>query len=361
MQFEVLANAGAPAVVRNRPDAADFLPVIHFYYPPGAADTVVPESVGVFKYRPGDYVWTVKTYGFLSRSGFPCRLTDQLPDEGIVVAHRKFFARGMVPNRRQLFVCVVADYWRHPFAQLHLVQNPRDPLLIRGARAWPAAFMPHWPETGLIRRDPARGEAFENVAYFGLPERLAPQLRSAEFAARLRAHGFRFRIVGRDAWNDYGDTDAVLAVRSYAASSFHKYPPTKLYNSWLAGVPALLGRESAYRAARRNEYDYFEVRSTDEIIRTLIRLRDHPDLRAAVSRNCAQRAAEVNPERITESWVAFLTMAAVPAYQDWRRRSFARRGVFLVARSGRYAGWVCVDFLTRAVNRIRRLARDLER
>ena len=139
----------------------DTSPPIYFYYPPGV-DGDVPESRGVFERdRPGKYIWTVKTFGYLSKLGFPCHLTSQLPDEGIIVTHREFFSNRMIPNRRQLFVCVVADFWRHPFAQLHIVQNARDPLLTRTSPAWPAGFMPHWPETALIPRDPARGETFE--------------------------------------------------------------------------------------------------------------------------------------------------------------------------------------------------------
>ena len=222
-------------------DGAPLTP-IYFYYPPGI-DGDIPESKGVFaRDRPGKYIWTVKTFGYLSKMGFPCRLTDQLPDEGIIVTHREFFTDGMIPNRRQLFVCVVADFQRHPFAQLHIVQNARDPLLTHASPAWPAAFMPHWPETNLIPRDPARGDLFENVSYFGLPARLAPQLRSAQFAARLREQGFNFRIVSRDRWNDYSDTDAVLAVRSFAPVSWHKFPPTKLYNCWLARRSGFAGR-----------------------------------------------------------------------------------------------------------------------
>lgn len=336
-------------------------PVIHFYYPPGVGDGVVPESVGVFsRDRPGKYIWTVKTYGYLSQLGFPCRLTDRLPDEGIVVTHREFFTRRMIPNGKQLFVCVVADFWRHAFAQLHIVQNARDPMLIRRSPAWPAAFLPHWPETGLIPRDPARGDTFCNVSYFGLPTRLAPQLRSPQFAARMRDHGFNFRIVDRGGWNDYSDTDAVLAVRSFAAVSFHKYPPTKLYNSWIAGVPALLGPESAYQAERHGEYDFFEVRNVDEVLRTLVQLRDDPAVRAAVARNCAARANGVQPARIAEAWIAFLTTQAVPAYRDWSRRSSASRNMFLVSRGFRHAAWACVDVATRAVGFARKQLRSLQ-
>jgi hypothetical protein len=200
----------------------------------------------------------------------------------------------------------------------------------------------------------------ENVSYFGLPPRLAPQLRSAKFAERLREHGFNFRIVSRDRWNDYSDTDAVLAVRSFAPVSWHKYPPSKLYNSWVAGVPALLGSESAYQAERRNEYDYFEVHSADEVLETLLRLRGDQRLRAAVARNCAERAIGVDPARIAETWTAFLTTVAAPAWRDWQRRSTASRIAFQLARLFGYLQFVCADFVMRGISFVRKRMHALD-
>jgi hypothetical protein len=200
---------------------------------------------------------------------------------------------------------------------------------------------------------------FVNVSYFGLPPRLAPQLRSAKFATRLREHGFNLRIVSRDRWDDYSDTDAVLAVRSFAPVSWHKFPPSKLYNSWIAGVPALLGSESAYQAERRNEYDYFEVHSVDDVLETLLRLRADPGLRAAVARNCAERAVGVDPTRIAETWLAFLTTVAAPAWRDWQRRSAASRLGFQVARVFRYLQFVCTDFAMRGIGYVRKRVRAL--
>jgi hypothetical protein len=333
-------------------------PPIYFYYPPGAANAAARDSIRVFgAHRDGGYVWTVKTYGALAGLGFPCRLTEQLPAEGIIVSHRQFLPNEIVPNERQLFVCIVADFYRHPTAQLHVVQNPGDPMLTRVSQTWPAAFLPSWPEAGLIRRDPARGDAFVNVSYYGLPKRLAPQLRSARFARLLQEHGFQFRIIDRHKWNDYSDTDAVLAVRSFAKVSFHKYPAAKLYNSWIAGVPALLGSESAYRAERRSSYDYFEVESVKDVLRTLIRLRSDPALRDAIARNCAERAAEVSEDRTAARWVEFLLTVAAPAYDAWRGRTASSRRAFLRSRRIAYAAFTGRDFAVRADGFVRKQIR----
>jgi len=333
------------------------LPPICFYYPRSIPEDAPRAGVDTFTTYSGSYVWTIKTFGALSRLGFPCYLSREVPADGLVITHRELLADDMVPGPRQFFLCIVADFYRHPYAQMHLVQNREDPLLRHPSVAWPAAFQPHWTEGGLIPRDPARGDTFANVSYFGMPHRLAPQLQGGRFLHRLRARGFDLRIVDREHWNDYGDTDAVLAVRSLANVSHHKYPPTKLYNAWLAGVPALLGNESAYRSERRNQYDYFEVRSSGEVLRTLEYLRGNRALRERVARNCALRATEVSPDRIAEQWTRTLTTMAVPAYEHWCALSPARQARFLRARRLRYAAFTARDFAARAQGFVRRKIR----
>ena len=67
--------AGAQAT----PEALAQLPPIYFYYRAGADDGDIPASNGVFtRDRPGKYNWSVKTYDYLSKMGFPCRLTHEL-------------------------------------------------------------------------------------------------------------------------------------------------------------------------------------------------------------------------------------------------------------------------------------------
>ena len=164
----------------------------------------------------------------------------------------------------------------------------------------------------------------------------------------MKERGFDFQIIDRHRWNDYGDTDAVLAVRSFANVSFDKYPSSKLYNSWIAGVPALLGRESAYQAERRNAYDYFEVSSVSDVLHTLERLRDDPALRAAIAHNCAERAADVSEDRTAARWMEFLLTTAVPAYEKWCGRSASSRRAFFRDRRLAYAAVACRDFAVRA-------------
>jgi hypothetical protein len=328
---------------------------IYFYYPSEEIDGPIPEANGRFvPERPGNYVWTVKTCGLLQSAGYACKLTAVLPNEGVIITHREFLPDDLKPNRRQLIVCVVADMHRHPYAQVHVLQNPCDPLLRKPNQLWPAAYVPHWSETGLRARDPARGLTLQNVAYLGLPERLAPQLRSPRFAKLMLERGFQFTLVKRDQWYDYSKIDAVLAVRSLAALPFYKLPATKLYNAWLAGVPALLGHESAFQSERRSALDYFEVGSVQQIISTLERLRDDTKLRAAIEKNCAERAREVCNEQIARRWIALCDELAAAHYARWISEPPATMRRYFLRRKIAYTWFKTNDFLYRIAMMLRK-------
>ena len=329
--------------------------LINFYYPHPVDIGAIPESEDSYVIRrPGNYVWTVKTYALLQASGFACTLTSTMPEEGIIITHRNFLPDHLAPNSKQLFVCIVSDTHRHPYAQVHLLQNQCDSLIRRPSNLWTSAYMPHWTESGLRPRDSARMDRFVNIAYFGLDARLAPQLRAASFSKLMAERGFRFLIVDSGKWNDYSEVDAVLAVRSFAAVPFYKHPPTKLYNTWMAGVPALLGHESAFLAERKNELDYFEVGSVAQILETLEHLRDNPELRAAVAKNCAERALEVTPEAIVERWIAFCDNTAVSAYTTWLAKRPSQINHFLFRRKIAYTWFRFSDFAYRSVVMLRK-------
>jgi hypothetical protein len=333
---------------------------IYFYYPDADIGDSIPESEGRYvPSRPGKYVWTVKTYGILKSHGFDCVLTTLIPPAGVIITHRECLPDHIKPNPSQLFVCVVADTHRHPFAQIHLVQNPGDALLKKPTPLWPAAFMPHWTESGLRPRDPARGTKLTNVAYFGLETRLAPQLRSANFSRLMKHRGFEFRIIEPARWHDYSDIDAVLAVRSFAAVPFYKHPATKLYNTWLAGVPALLGHESAFQTERRSAHDYFEVGSIDQIIETLERLRGDSALRTAIEQNCAQRAPLVSPENIARHWITFCEEIAISALAGWQANSPAQMRHFFRKRAISFFGFQISDFFYRMQIMLRKFSMRL--
>ncbi len=279
--------------------------------------------------------WTLQTFGRLRAAGFPCSFADELPDEGIIVAHRDAFPAGFVPGPRRLLVCIKPDRAPLLFAQLHVVQNPRDPVTRFGV--WASRVIPHWPQPGLVPRDASRGEAFENIAYIGNDACLSPALASPAWRAKLAERGLNWRVVNRfSEWQDYSDIDAVVALRDPktsrdeedSANYERRKPPSKLYNAWLAGVPAVLGKETAYRAERRGPLDFLEAGSPAEALAALRRLQEDSALRRAMVRNGRLRAARLE-ERLLGRWRELLERVAFPAYKEWRASPAVRKAFTL--------------------------------
>lgn len=274
--------------------------------------------------RPGVIAWTVQTYLHLRASGFPCELTNTIPADGIMLAHRKSIPPDFIPPPGVLFVCLRADATFHPYAHWHVVQN-RD-----AASVWfPSVYMPHWPQPGLIPRDLARGEAFENAAYLGDPASFAKEMAGPAWEEMLRSLGLKWHFVGPDKWHDFRDVDVVVAVRGFDQHRRTNKPASKLFNAWHAGVPAILGRESAYRHEHRSELDYLEVHSFEEIGAALRRLRGDPNLRRAIRENGLARAKETEPAVIAGRWREFLETTAVPACEVLQDGGDAKRAIFL--------------------------------
>ncbi len=279
-------------------------------------------------YRYGPYIWTIQTALYLQRAGYACEISSELPDDGIVVTHRECCTFGdsrLLPDRRRFLIAITADYEPYLYANLQIVQNPAQAYWYKNCH-----FLLHWPEPGVKPRLPS--PRFKNISYMGFISQVAPELRTEEWARQVqnlglnwspRVEGFHFDDVsdyqfGDGSWNDLSEVDAVVAVRRFSPhSTFDHKPASKLVNCWLAGIPAILGAESAYRALRKSELDYIEVHSKEEVIEALVKLRDHPELRTAMIENGLQRSKEVNADATVRRWMRFLDEVAIPSYYYW--------------------------------------------
>jgi hypothetical protein len=286
----------------------------------------------------GPYDWTLQTFLHLKPRGAPYRLTHTLPSEGIVVAHRDFFPDELRPGPKQYLVSIVGDReepglsGRHRYAQFTVQQNPRDPLLQRPDPLWNAAFMTFWPQSNLLPRDEDRGATFENAAFFGYPQNLADSLHESAWRAALSELGLNWEIPPRWKWNDYRNVDVVVAIRSFSGRPFDYKPASKLLQAWQAGVPSVLGAESAYQAERLSDLDYLEAATFADAVAALRRLRNDPSLRQAMMENGKRRALENLPERIAERWHRLLIDVATPAWERWCSLSNGARDNFLQSR-----------------------------
>lgn len=191
-------------------------------------------------------------------------------------------------------------------SHVEILQNGRG-----GTRA-ERRFLPHWPQPGLIPRDRARGDRLARVVYKGRPENLQPDFLSARWCHELDRLGIEWvsesgcgeRGDG-SSWHDYSRIDAVLAIRPIAGYKSRLKPATKLQNAWLAGVPAILGREPAFRELRRSPYDYLEATDLASALAAVRSLGDPDTYRAMVVR-ARERAPRCGVTRCVELWERLL-------------------------------------------------------
>lgn len=286
----------------------------------------------------GERAWILQTYLRLRATGAPVELADALPDDGIVVfssKQRRALVRARRRSTRAVLVGVRQDLGEALIADLEVVQNEAQ------ADATRRFFIPHWPQPGMLVRDAARGSRIEAIAFKGFLGNLHPAFREAAWLEFLRERGIRWLADAApytdnfvDAasldWNDFRQVDLVLAVRAPDARLHPRKPATKLYNAWLAGVPALLGPEVAYRELRRSALDYLEVADVRAAQAAIVQLQSSPSRYADMVTNGHARAAEFQAPAIVRRWHDFL-FSVVPSLvtradvSRWRGRSLRRK------------------------------------
>lgn len=315
---------------------------IFFYIPEKEFPSILPDKKELFwqwhhstefKYYSGKYNWTLQTYLALKSTPLQCVLTSTLPDAGLIIAHRDFLPFHLKPNFNQFLVCIQADRPVHPYAQVHLVQNPLDEKLLQRNPLWQSQYIPFWSQPGLIPRRQERGARLENVVFLGIRHNLDPQLKSPKWQEQLAKLGLVWKVVPRSEWNDYSEIDVVIAVRRFDyQGEFLRKPPSKLVNGWLAGVPVIVGQESAYQALYQSEKDYIEVTSIDETLDALKQLRDDHSLWQEMVENGHRRAQAYTHDTIKAQWQEFLTAIAIPGYLQWQAASQIDKQCFLWRR-----------------------------
>ncbi|MGE0640732.1 MAG: glycosyltransferase [Thermoanaerobaculia bacterium] len=278
--------------------------------------------------QQGEEAWIPQGYLRLAALGAPVELVARPPDRGVVLfhaKHKRVLADQLIGLRHAIRVTIRGDLRGGPgVADFEIVQNP----LHSDDRR--RLFLPSWPQPGLIARDTGRGARLRTVAYKGYVENLHEEFRGESWRRALRQRGLEWECDAvawnggsndRQAlrWPDFSSVDAVLGVRPDGGA---RKPAAKLYNAWLAGVPAILGPEPAYRALRRSELDYIEVSTPVEALDALDRLQSSPMLYRAMIENGRQRAEEWTVDAVARKWRNLLE-DVIPelAARDRRRRS----------------------------------------
>ena len=287
-------------------------------------------------------VWILQTWIRLRRGGYPVTFSNTAPSTGLIVYHKEeqhLLLERLSRDGHPILVAVRGDFRSADAADFEIVQNG---YYADGERLF---FVPHWPQPGLIPRDPARGSRVENIAFKGFVGNLIGEFHSAAFRGFLTEHQLSF---AEDAaiydeenpmhvtWNDYHDVDVVMALRP--GRNTHK-PASKLCNAWLAGVPAILSPDYAFRELRRGPLDYLEASTVEEAQQAVLRLKRDPDLYQRMVENGLKRSRDFTVEQVTALWAKLLfeTVPRLAARHPLARYGASRRRLRTVYRKARTA------------------------
>lgn len=259
--------------------------------------------------KGGRNAWTVQTFLRLRGRCAGIHASSDFREGYINVAHYDQIR----PDRRladYFIVSVRADRDPTFICQLELCQNPQ------AIRRSYQHFMPSWPQQGLRPRAQERAAMLQRVAYMGELRNLAPAFRSEDFRKRLADLGIEF-VIELNNWSDYSSIDAIIAVRNACDRFLDGKPAAKLVNAWFAGCPALLGKESAYRAAGIPGVNYIEIGGVEEAIHALWHLKNDANSYRRIIENGRDALRDYTVDSVAQRWVRFLAGPAASAYKDW--------------------------------------------
>ena len=117
----------------------------------------------------------------------------------------------------------------------------------------------------------------------------------------------------------------------FAVFPLKKYlykPYTKLINAWIAGVPIIVGNESAYHAIQKSEFDFLMAQEKSELIEALKKLKQDKDFRFKMVQNGINRGLDFTEEIIIQTWVRFLYEEVPVFYEKWLRKGGFGRKLF---------------------------------
>jgi len=278
--------------------------------------------------RSGVDVWIVSTFLELraraSAHGFRVAFTAQFAPAMPVIAHRDDLHLRL-GYWRSYVAAVRADRPYVHLAPWQVVQTP-----VQANDAGGAVHIPSWPQPGLVPRAAGR-KGLRTLGYFGRESSLPGFFRDPAFVDELARRDIVFQYDPAH-WHDYASVDVAIGLRYEPEIGLSTKPYAKLVNAWHARVPAVLGAEPAYRALRRSDLDYLEVRSARDVLDALDRLKRDPALYAAMVDNGAQRAREYTRDAVAERWCRFVSRQFLPAWREWRAERHGRVG--LLARAG---------------------------
>lgn len=263
---------------------------------------------------PNENIWIVSTYLRLKSRGMNVRITDRLvPDHVNVCSDVSLLWKWNRQSHRAFVVTAKGDQAIGGWGNYHLAQSPA---LVRDRSS---CLIDMWPQPGLIPRDPSRGMRVERLGYVGPLFNLAAPFRSESFRRQLADIGVELVMrADSERWHDFSDLDLFLAVRHDTRYCIRTKPATKLVHAWLTGCVALLGDEPSYRYWGEDGRDYFQVRTPEEAIEVVRRLKEDPAHYRSVQELGWAKGPLHDEESVCRQWAAVLAGPVTESFERWR-------------------------------------------
>lgn len=304
----------------------------------------------VFSNGGGPDAWLAVTIARWRRLGAAFEVATTFARDRINVTH----ALACPPKERfdpDHFVLMCCGEFVDAVGHVRVFQNRHT------ARHGRGYFVPHWPQPGLLPRDPTRLEAVKRMAYVGYAPEMLPSLNGAEVSQALSQRDIEFCCPSILDWHDYRNVDLVVGlrpaegIRSTANWQATK-PASKLVNAWHAGVPAILGDELAYREVLKSPLDYLAVAPRAEaVLHAVDRLSNDPGVYNAMVRNGRVRAQSFSNDRILGVWNDLLQTTASKAFSSWRASPIRQREILHdQLLGGHKAPWEWFDYQSAGEN-----------
>jgi len=256
----------------------------------------------------GREVWLLQTYCLLKNYLSNITLGTEPLKGAINIIHGGSLRRN-TPSAGYYFVNARADYRPAYWVNFEIVQNK---LQERNK----AKYITHWPQPGLIRRDKNRKKV-ENVAFLGAIEQNV--LTKYPIAEDLRTMGLNYMSWDRERWNDFSDIDILVGIRQFGSANIYPdKPPSKLINAWWAEVPLISGTDSAFSQTGIPGEDYQVVYSYNELLDTINKLQNTPDLYTKIIQNGKHKRERYSREKIIDDWIHLFEHEIFPDYFRWQ-------------------------------------------
>ena len=290
-----------------------------------ASETSIPEPNSLHsRIQSNEDCWIIVTYLYLKQKHLNVSISDRfIPGEICVVSSQDLGIKERTFN--SFVVGCRGDGFQPPLCDFTVVQNKA---CLDDSET--DIFIPIWPQPGLIPRLKERGSTIENIVFKGDEINLYESFRSPEFKRELEKLGVTLRINGKREnepvmWHDYSTDDLVLAVRDLTEKDALVKPASKLVNAWIAGVPALLGPEPAFREQRQSDLDYIEVTTPQAVLEAVKLLKSQPELYQKMVANGHKRAEDFTTEKMIQRWYEFLAGPVADGYKRWSKRTQVSR------------------------------------